>query len=205
MADTDLLQALDYILNHSDDASIEVLAEAVVRRRRNLTVFHAMGDVPDPQKMAKEITAKISSGFGGGVETMRRSIQEMIVRIIREHAPELNENQIDELLQAWLPNQSALLLNQTETVPSGKGGKSKSKKSNLPPDVLLSMIEQFVSFSHGTMQKNVDKSLREEMGAWPERYWNAFPPVIRQITTDYLKDKITEKDFKSRIVIALGI
>jgi hypothetical protein len=67
------------------------------------------------------------------------------------------------------------------------------------------MIEQFVSFSSGEMRESVDKDLREEIGAWPERYWKAFPPVVRQIITDYLKNKIPEKDFKSKIILALGL
>ncbi|MCL2186472.1 MAG: hypothetical protein FWB86_11600 [Treponema sp.] len=189
MADPRLLQALDYILNHSDEASIDALGEAVARRRRDLTVFNAIGDIPDPQKMAREITEKINSGVGGSIDSMRRSIQDMIIKLLKEHAPELSDAQMNELCQAWLPDQFS-------------GAKSNS---NLPPDVLLSMIEQFVSFSHGEMKESVDKSLREEIGAWPERYWNAFPPVIRQIITDYLKDKISAKEYKSQIAIALGI
>jgi len=185
MADERLLQALDYILNYSDESSIEVLAEAVVRRRRNISVFGAIGGMPDPQKMAKELTDKIDAGIGGGIEGMRKSIQEMIIRIVREHAPELTDSQVDELCQAWLPD------------PGGQ------KKEALPHDVLLSMIEQFVSFSRGSMQKSVDEGMRKEMGAWPERYWKAFPPVVRQLITDLLKDKISEKDFKTKIVIAL--
>jgi len=184
MPDPGLLQALDYILNQSDSSTIELLAEAVVRRRRNMSIFNAMGEMPDPEQLAAEITSKINEGIGSGIEGMRNSIREMIIKILREHAPELNEKQIDELSEAWLP---------------GSGG----KKSAMPPDLLLSMIEQFISFSHGTMKKSDDEALRAEMGAWPQRYWNSFPPVIRKIITDYLKDKITEKDFKSKIVIAL--
>lgn len=187
MTDPALMQALDYILNHSDAATIEVLAEAVVRRRRDMSIFNAVGDLPNPKKMAKEITEKINAGVGGGIESMRKTVQEMIIRIIREHAPELNESQINELCNAWLPDPTV------------------GTKEQVPSDMLLSMIEQFISFSQGTMQKSVDEDLRREMGAWPERYWKAFPPVIRGIISDYLKDKITEKDFKDRIVIALGI
>jgi len=187
MTDPGLLQALDYILNHSDDSTIEVLAEAVVKRRRNMSIFSAVGDLPDPQKMAKELTEKIDAGIGSGIEGMRKSVREMIVRIVREHAPELSESQIDELCEAWLP----------------EGG--SGKKGAVPPDILLSMIEQFISFSNGTMKKSVDEDLRKEMGTWPERYWQAFPPVIRQLISDFLKDKITEKDFRSKIGIALGL
>jgi hypothetical protein len=190
MPDPGLLQALDYILNHSNEAAIDALAEAVVRRRRDLSVFNVMGGMPDPQRMAKEITEKINTGVGGGIETMRRSVQEMIIKILREHAPELNDKQINELCRAWLPDAP---------------GTGKNSGSELPSDLLLSMIEQFVSFSRGEMKKSVDKSLREEMGAWPERYWKAFPPVVRQIVTDYLKDKISGKEYKSRICIALGL
>jgi hypothetical protein len=185
MADPELLQALDYILNRSDESSIEVLAEAVVRRRRNISMFDAVGNMPDPQRMAKELTDKIDSGIGIGLEDMRRSIQEMMLRIIKEHAPELSDKQIDELCQAWLPD---------------GGGKNK----DLPREMLASMIEQFISFSRGTMKESVDKELRKEMGSWPERYWKIFPPVVCQIITDFLKDKITEKDFNSKINIALN-
>jgi hypothetical protein len=189
MTDPGLLQALDYILNKSDVASIEALAEAVVRRRRDLMVFKTVGNMPDPQKMSREITEKINAGIGGGIESMKKSVQEMIMNILKEHAPELNEKQRNELCQAWMPD----------------GVGKKSSGSGLPPDILLSMIEQFVSFSHGEMKASVDKSLRDEMGAWPERYWNSFPPVVQQIITDYLKNKTTEKDFKSKICIALGL
>jgi hypothetical protein len=189
MADPELVQTLDYILNKCDAASIEVLAEAVTRRRRDLMIFKTVGDMPDPQRMSKEITEKINAGISGGIETMKKSVQEMILKILKEHAPELNEKQRNELCQAWLPD--------------GIGKNNPS--SALPPDILLSMIEQFVSFSHGEMKESVDKSLRDEMGAWPERYWNSFPPVVRQIITEYLKNKTTEKEFKSKICIALGL
>ena len=188
MTDPELLQALDYILNKSDASTLDVIAEAVVRQRRNMSVFNAVGDMPDPQRMAAQITKKINDGMiGSGIEGMRKSIREMIVRIVKEHAPELNDYQIDELCEAWLPDSNK------------QGGKS------LPPDVLISMIEQFISFSHGTMQKSVDDSLRSEMGTWTKRYWDAFPPVIRKLISEYLKDKISEKDFRTKVGIALGI
>jgi len=187
MADPGLLQALDYILNQSDASTISVLAEAVVRRRRDLSVFNVIGEIPDPQQMAKKISKDLEGSTKKITDGMRQSIQEMIIRLLREHAPELTDKQIDELCDAWMPGQ-----------------KKSRKKSNIPSDVLFSMIEQFISFSHGTMKKSVDKDLRDEMGAWPELYWKSFPPVIRQIIKDYLNNKITEKDFKSKILLALS-
>jgi hypothetical protein len=138
--------------------------------------------------MAKEIASQISSGVGLSLESMKDSVRDMAVRIIREHAPELSPKQADELCRAWIP----------ET-----GGKDGTPA--VPRDMLATMVEQFVSFSQGTMGQTVDQSLRDEMGAWPERYWKAFPPVVRGIITDFLKDRITEKEFNSRMNVALDI
>jgi hypothetical protein len=119
---------------------------------------------------------------------MRTQIREMMIRIIREHAPELTDSQMDELCRAWLPDPN-----------------KDASKTKLPPDVLGSMIEQFISFSHGTMKKSTEENLRSEMGDWPQRYWNAFPAVVRALITDYLKNKITPDEFNSRISIALEV
>jgi hypothetical protein len=71
--------------------------------------------------------------------------------------------------------------------------------------MLQSMIDQFVSFSRGTMNRAEEKGLRDEMGAWPDRYWKAFPQVIRLVIRDYLKGEMGEKEFKSRIGAALAM
>jgi hypothetical protein len=65
------------------------------------------------------------------------------------------------------------------------------------------MIEQFVAFSTGRMKSAEDQSLRAEMGSWPDRYWNAFPPVIRLIIKDLLEGNISEEEFRSKIQITL--
>jgi hypothetical protein len=111
----------------------------------------------------------------------------MAVRIIKEEAPELTEEQIEVLAKAWIPEPGA-----------GDGKKA-------PPDYLRSMIDQFVSFSTGTMSQTEDKELRAEIGAWPDRYWKSFPPVVRLIVTDFLNGKISEKEFVSKIETTLSM
>jgi hypothetical protein len=187
MADPQLVQALDYILNRSDEASIEVLAEAVVRRRREIALFGNPLNIPDPQRIAEELSKNINAGIGASIETLKESIRSMAIRIIREQAPELTDEQAAELTQAWIPD---------------KAGATGEKPS---ADLMLSMIEQFTAFSRGTLNREIEKNLRDEMGAWPERYWNIFPPVIRLIITDFLKDRTTEDEFHSKIKIALDI
>jgi len=186
MADPELVQALGYILNRSDESSIEVLAEAVIRRRRELSMFGSAVNVPDPRRLAKDMSEQINTGTGATIENLKSSVREMAVRIIKEHAPELNERQIEELSRAWIPD-------------------IEGQDQKPPRNMMISMIEQFVSYSMGTLNKRVEKGLREEMGAWPERYWNIFPPAIRLVITDYLKDRITEEEYNSKIRMALEI
>jgi len=153
MANPELVRVMDYILNRCDSKSIEAVAAAVVRRRRDLSMF---GDnLPDPKKMAKDITGQIN--MGASIDGMRETVRNMAVRIIRQEAPELNDEQIAELTAAWIPMSTA-----------------------------------------------DDQKLRKEMGPWTERYWNAFPEVMRIIIKDYLNGEISEKTFRLKIAASLS-
>jgi hypothetical protein len=181
MSNPELVRTLDYILNRCDDVAIDAVSAAVVRRRRNLALFGAE-QIPDPEKMARDLSAQIN--IGASIEGLRETIRSMAVRIIRQEAPELSGEQIEELTAAWIP---------------GSGGRG------LPRDVLASMVDQFVSFSLGRMSPGEDQSLRDEVGAWPERYWKSFSKVIRLIITDYLNGALNEREFNAKISAALAI
>jgi hypothetical protein len=182
MADPALVRTLDYILNHCDEKSIDAVAEAVVRRRRELALTGG-GSLPDPRRMAKELSAQI--GTGTGIAGLRETVRDMAVRIIKQQAPELTESQIAELTAAWIP-----------------GGESAADK--LPADLLFAMASQFVRFSLGRMTEAEDKRLRSEMDAWPERYWQAFPEVVKLIIKDLVDGKTTEEEFDSKLRTALA-
>jgi hypothetical protein len=182
MTNPALVRTLDYILNHCDEKSIDAVAEAVVRRRRELAMTGG-GGMPDPRRMAQELSAQI--GAGTGIAGLREMVRDMAVRIIKQHAPELTESQIAELTAAWIP-----------------GGESARDK--LPADLLFAMANQFVSFSQGRMTEGEDRRLRSEMGAWPERYWEAFPEVVKLIIRDLVDGNISEEEFNSKLRTALA-
>ena len=186
MANSELVRVMDYILNRCDEKSIEAISAAVVRRRRELTMFGNSANMPDPRKMAKEISGQIN--MGASIDGMRETVRNMAVRIIRQEAPELTDAQVAELTAAWIPD-----------------SRYRSSESDLPSGMLLEMIDQFVSFSSGTMDSADDKKLRNEIGAWPERYWKAFPEVVKIIIKDYLNGEINEKAYRSKIAAALSL
>ena len=190
MANPELVKALDYILNRCDDSSLDVLAEAVVRRRRDLALFGGVVDMPSPQNIAKEISSGINAGVSAGMEGLKKSVKDMAARIIKQEAPDIPDEHLEELVRSWIPD-----------VEPGAAVSS----SNVPRDMLISMIDQFVRFSNGEMNKAEDKKLRDEIGTWPERYWKIFPSIIRSIISDFLKGKISESEYSSKINIALKV
>jgi hypothetical protein len=217
MVNSELARTLDYILNRCDEAAIEAVAAAVLRRRRELTVFGGALNLPDPQRMARNLSTRLD--ISGAVEGLKGSIRDMALRIIRQEAPELSDEQVQELAKAWIPDG-----NPGDDAPPagdpalpdkpGLHGKPEALhgkpealhgKPGLPGDLLRSMIDQFTAFSQGTMDREEDRELRDQLGPWPQRYWKAFPPVIRLFITDYLKGEIDEKDFRGKIETALSI
>jgi hypothetical protein len=188
MAEPELVRVMDYILNRCNERDIEAVAAAVIKRRRALVMFGGAQNTPDPQRLARDLSARMN--IGASMEGVRKSIQEMAVRIIKQEAPELSDAQVEELTRAWVP---------------GSAREVEAGDSGLPRELLQSMIDQFIAFSTGRMNPGEDKSLRDEMGAWPDRYWKAFPSVVRLIITDFLKGEISEGEFRTKLTTALDM
>jgi hypothetical protein len=193
MARAELVQALDYILNRCNEQDIEVIAAAVVRRRRELALYGGMPPIPNPGQLAKELSSQLN--IEGNIEGLKQSVRDYAVRIIRQEAPELTDGQIEELTGAWIPGSSG----------GHKDSGGRNREKSLPRDLLASMIGQFVSFSLGRMEEEEDAALRKEMGPWPDKYWKSFPQVIRLLITDFLKGEMAEGDFNTRIGLALSM
>ena len=191
MSKEELAKTLDYILNRSNEQDIEVLAAAVVRRRRDISMYGNLPKAPDPKRLAEEIEAQFN--LDGSVEGIRQSVRDYAMRIIKQQAPELEDSQIDELMKEWIPGEG-------KKRSSGEAGRNSC---GLPTDLLASMVEQFISFSLGEMEEEEDKSLRKEMGLWPDKYWKSFPNVIKLLITDFLKGEINRIEFNTRLGISL--
>ena len=203
-ANQELIYTLDYILNRCNEAEIEAVAAAVVRRRKAIAMMGNMPEIMDPKRMAKELSANLN--IEGSIEGLKKSVRDYAIRIIRQQAPELTEEQVNELCKAWIPDLKSQ--SKPEQKPQQKttgktGKKSKEKNSKIPKDALASMINQFVLFSLGDMSDKEDKMLRDEMGKWPDKYWNAFPGLFQLLIRDFLQGEITRKEFNSRLEIAL--
>jgi hypothetical protein len=198
MAGQELVKTLDYILNRCDEREIDAVAEAVVRRRRDFAFYGSMPVAPDPGHFAKEMASQLN--IEGNIESLKNTIRDYAIRIIRQQAPELTDAQVDELTRAWIPEKGG-------KKRAGKlyRGKSMEQETGIPRDLLASMVSQFVSFSTGRMEEEEDIALRREMGTWPDKYWKSFPELIRLLLKDFLKGEMNEKEFNTRIGMALSM
>ena len=192
MANQELVRALDYILNRCNERDIEAVSAAIIRRRRDIAMFGSMPVAPDPHRLAEEISSQLN--IEENIESLKTSVRDYAIRIIRQQAPELSDKQIEELTRSWIPG--------SQTSAGGRRVPGAQEKS-IPPDLLTSMIDQFVSFSLGRMEEEEDHALRRDIGPWPDKYWKAFPQVIRLLITDFLKGEMDETDFNTRIGLAL--
>lgn len=205
MAEAELVRTLDYILNRCGAAEIEAVAAAVVRRRRDLTMFGDAG-VMDPTRWAKQAAKELAGGSGASLEAVRGTVRGLAADMLRKEAPELTEDQISELLGAWVPEAPKLASRKARAagIVDVDGG-TRDRPTRIPPDVLLSMVEQFVAYSTGSMGKDEEAPLRREMGDWPERYWRSFPGGVRAVVTEFLKGGSDRDAFLSKLRAAVEL
>jgi len=179
-----LVKILDFILNRATEKEIIAIQAALERRMKGkMATGKSLSDI------VSQSSEKMSEQMKVPVEQIHNSVKDMVARIIKQNVPEITDEQLGILLNEWVP-----------------GGKKQSHKgsSNLPPDVLMTMIEQFVAFSLGQMPKEEEVTLRREMPAWPEKYWHAFPEPIQVVISSFLKGNMNEKNFWQDIHRFLG-
>lgn len=188
-----LYKIIDVILNHATEDELEVIQAAIDRRTgdEESADGSAGAFTFSPKKMAEESAHTIADQVSYSKDTIRNMIKNFAVDIIRQNAPELTDEQLRELLEAWIPD-------------SGGGGRGAGKEAHkraekseqsIPPDMLIAMIEQFIAYSEGRLSVRQQAQLRKEMGDWQETYWKWFPPDVRDAIALYLKGTIDKETF----------
>lgn len=185
--DERLYAVIDYIMNQATSKEIEVIEAAISRKRQDNKKMGGLNI--DPAVMAESMTSQMRDMTKVSLQGMRKMVRQVVVDIIRREAPELDENQIGELLDAWVPDEKS----------KNKRLKNQSSNPNIPNDALLAMVKQFMSFSTGSMAASQQVRMEQEIPGWQERYWNAFPVRVQKMIKLYLKGKIDARPFWEEI------
>ena len=190
MADREALyQILDYILNTATSDELAVIAEALKRRASER---RSLGGI-DPRGMAESMARNVKEQLGklGDIGEIARK---MVTDMIREKEPGISDRDLEVLLDTWLPG--------TRSGASPAPEHSREDSGVVPPDVLITMVSQFVAEAQGTLS---EEDRRELPRGWREQYWESFPRPVRALIDEHLHGRLGEVEFWRRLVTSLNL
>jgi len=173
------MQVLDFILNHAQPDEIRGIEMALDRRRSEKPA--GVADL-DFQKMATQMAGKLGHSLDFDIKNMsKRLVAEMII----EQYPNISETELAQLLDQFVPDEHNTASRQSQGL-------------DLPKDVRISMLDQFIRYSTGRMPDHEQRSLQEASPDWIQKYWNAFSIEHRQLLSELLKGEIDSNEFWHR-------
>ena len=179
-----MFQVLDYLLNRSTTEELEVIQKAIQKRLGDLRKGIAGVNI---HTEVKKISESIQHQFIDYGE-LNEMIQKFIRDIVRQRQPEISEEQLSLLLEKIIPSANSKVGEGKNSSLSG----SLPPTENLPQELIDSMVVQFIDYSLGRMSADEKKDLAPD---WTRRYWNSFPTEIRQLLSDLIRLKMTEREF----------
>ncbi|MGC9311338.1 MAG: hypothetical protein ACP5IA_01500 [Sediminispirochaetaceae bacterium] len=181
----ELYKIVDAILNKATNDDVEVIKAALERRSgEGEPGFLRVS----PKKLADTVAHSVADQISYSKDTIRNMIRNYAVDIIRKEAPELSDEQVRELLHAWIPDPEGGL--RQSAAEKRREEVDDDYDSAIPKDMLVTMIEQFLVYSEGNMPVREQALLRRAMPDWQKKYWEKFPPKIKDGLSLYLKGTI---------------
>jgi hypothetical protein len=190
-SDEPLYTVIEFILNRASSAELEIIAEAVKRRRKP---GKGLGGI-NPRGMAENVAAKVREQLGGMLDV--RSISRQIVTdLIRQKEPNISDRELEVLLDNWLPGTA-----RRDPVPASEPEQTPAQEAQrLAPDVLISRISQYVAARQGTLPQEERDKLPKN---WQSRLWETFPDPIRGRIREHLSGRLSEVEFWDAVISSL--
>jgi len=164
----------DYIKSATPEERAE-LNRLLKSREKNKNDFKTQGLNMDVNQLAKNMSRQINEQLGMADINIKKMAKDLVVQMALQHKPEITEKELAALVNQMVPE---------------KKDNDISKK--IPPELLKSMIVQFITYSTGSMP---EKDLAQLPEGWAKKYWNAFSQDIRDLITMYLKNGIDNSNF----------
>ncbi len=166
---SELLWAIDFISKKISIDELSVVKEALKRR------METKGRGDSINEMAESTIADLNKQMDMVSAAIYKSTRSLVADMILQYDPFISEEHLKVLLEKWVPDPF-----------------NKKKRSSLPPDILLAMVEHFISYSTGLMP---EKELKSYPRGWTRKYWDSFPVEIQKLIAAYLQKKIDRDSF----------
>ncbi len=179
-----LFEIADFILNKANSSELEVVKKAIERRESSGAIFGGNGF--NPERMAQNIAKGVDRQVSASKEQVSDLIKNYVTDLIKKEVPDIPQEHLKSLLGSWIPEEK-------------NKGTERDIDSDLPGDVLFTMINQFVLYGKGAMKSGEQRELKKSIGDWTGKYWNAFPEWARRLISGFLSGKINEKRFQASV------
>ncbi|MCP4135397.1 MAG: hypothetical protein GY754_30790 [bacterium] len=164
----------EFLANASPEERAEVNHLLKERKQKNVSL-----EGLDFSRMAREMSEQINEQVGASTESIRETARMLVINLARQHKPDITPEELDALLR--------------ESLPTFHDNGAKKK---LAPDMLLKMIKHFIAYSTGQMSEKEKRSMPQ---GWAQVYWDGFPVPVQRLIAAYLKNTISEADFRNGI------
>jgi len=177
--DQQLKRLLDEFLKNASAQDIEELNRLLEARKKS-----SPQGAMDVMGFARKMSMDLNSRMGFSEENIKRMARDMVIRLAREHKPEISDAELRVLVRQMVPEPDY---------------SNVAKK--LPPEVMKTMILHFVTYGTGRM---TEAEKNEMPRGWTEKYWEVFPVEIKRLISSYLKGGMDAKDFWVKVKQSLG-
>jgi len=202
LGEEELYPVIEYILNQATTEELKVVVAALKKRLAGSSGPMGL----DPGKMAKAMSDSINRQVDSSLQQIHENVRDFVAALIKEEAPDIPEEHLRELVDTWTPDPHGRInirSHSSEDLEGGEGvnesRESASAGSQLPRDVLFTMVKQFLTYSLGAMSIREQQQLHDDIPDWQETYWNRFPPRVRKLLSLILKGQIDEDTFWERL------
>jgi hypothetical protein len=189
-----LYSVIEFILNRASSAELEIIAEALKRRQHP---GRGLGGI-NPRGMAENVAEKVKQQLGGMLDVQAISRQ-IVTDLIRQKEPNISDRELEVLLDNWLPGTARARREATQPVGTAEQDEGPTTEQ-IAPDVLVTMISQYISARRGTLPKEEQDRLPKN---WQSRYWESFPDTIRGRIREHLNGRLGEVEFWDSVISSL--
>lgn len=165
----------DYIKNATPEERKELNRLLNSRERGGPGSVKAQGLNMDVNKLARDMSRQINEQMGMTELNIKKMARDLVVQMALQYKPDISTKELTAIVNHMVPEK-----------------KESDLSKKIPPQLLKTMIVQFVTYSTGTMTEKDQSGLPE---VWAKKYWSAFSPDIKNLITMYLKNGIDNRNF----------
>lgn len=152
---------LDRFLRNATVEEMEELYRLLDERDRKQKDSFGLNGKLDLDSMAKNMSKQIQEQLGMANLNMKKMARDLVVQMALQYNPDISERELNVIVNQMVPDSSSSVV-----------------AKNLPPDLLMTMVMQFVETDINTGME------------WKKRYWEVFPKEIKLGIAGFLSGDI---------------